>query len=433
MPIQTPQEDPNYYSEEVQEIITDVPHWILRWGLSIFLLVLVSIILFASLIRMPDKVSGKLKIESANKPEEIIPNTNGKLTRLFVKENMIVDSGTILGYIEGNAKPEQVIKIAKLTDSVLCFILKNNLDALSELNLSSPEHLGELQSFYLSFSTSLIDFRSFLTNGIYDEKRRLISSELADLKLQNVRLNNQIKIYQQDFEIAEKEFEANKKLLEGKVISQMEYKREESKYINKKIPLENIASSILGNSTAQDLKQQEIKELANQVSAEKANFLAKINQFKSEIDNWKKNHILEAKTSGKIVFNRFINQGQWVEANKPLFYIEAKDKGQYIGEMQIGQYALGKVKEGQSVIVRLNAFPYQEYGILRGKITYLSDMTIADTSYVARVIFNEGKTTSYKKELNLKNGLIADAEIITKNRSLLNKLFSSLTSLVNND
>ncbi|MFZ4102735.1 MAG: HlyD family efflux transporter periplasmic adaptor subunit, partial [Sphingobacterium thalpophilum] len=223
-------------------------------------------------------------------------------------------------------------------------------------------------------------------------------------------------------------------LLEVRVISSLEFKREESKYINKKIPLENIASSLLSNGINKKLKQQELKELENQVLIERANFLAKINQLKSEIDNWKMQYLLISKSSGTVIFNQLINKGDWVEANKPLFYIASKDEGKYIGQMKIGQYSLGKVFEGQTVIIRLKAFPYQEYGVLKGKITYLSQQnTSKDSSYMARVVFDNGKLSSYSKELNLKNGLIADADIITNHRSLLGKLFSSMVSLFKNN
>lgn len=424
----------NQYSEEVQEIISDTPPWILRWGLTVFFLVLVSIVSFSAFIKMPDKVTGILAIESSNRPEEIVPHREGKLVKLFIKENSEVDSGKLLGYIESNAKTEQVIAMSQQIDQLQQQAINGDLDKLFSININTAEHLGELQGSFLTFSESLNNFRSFLNNGVYLQKKQTINQEINDLSLQKNRINNQKLIYQQDFEIAEKEYQAHQKLLESKVISPLEFKREESKYINKKIPLENIASTLLSNGITKSLKQQELKEIDNQVRMERANFLAKINQFKSEIDNWKMEHLLIAKTSGKIVFNQFINEGDWVTANKPLFYIAAKDDGKYIGEMKIGQYALGKVFEGQTVIIRLKAFPYQEYGVLKGKISYLSNLnTTKDTSYIARVIFENGKQSSYKKELNLKNGLIADAEIITQNRSLLGKLFSSLVSLFKNE
>ena len=426
--------DETQYSEDVQEIISDVPNWLLRWGLTVFFIIIVVLITFSAFIKMPDKVSGKLKIESSKRPEEIVPHLEGKLVKLFIKENSLIDSGELLGYLESNAKAEEIIEMSKHIDKLQEKAIEGKLDQLINFNLNASEHLGELQGSFLIFSESLNNFRSFLNYGVYFQKKLMINNEIIDLNLQKKRMLNQNQIYQQDYEISEKEFQAYQKLLAGKVISPLEFKREESKYLNKKIPLENIASSLLSNGITLNLKQQELIELDSQIDLERANFLAKINQFKSEIDNWKMGHLLIARTNGKVVFNQFIREGDWIKANKPLFYISSKDEDKYVGEMQIGQFALGKVSEGQTVIIRLKAFPYQEYGVLKGKITYLSQQnTSKDSSYMARVAFDNGKLSSYSKELNLKNGLIADAEIITKHRSLLGKLFSSLVSLFKNN
>lgn len=426
--------DETQYSEDVQEIISDVPNWLLRWGLTVFFIIIVVLITFSAFIKMPDKVSGKLKIESSKRPEEIVPHLEGKLVKLFIKENSLIDSGELLGYLESNAKAEEIIEMSKHIDKLQEKAIEGKLDQLINFNLNASEHLGELQGSFLIFSESLNNFRSFLNYGVYFQKKLMINNEIIDLNLQKKRMLNQNQIYQQDYEISEKEFQAYQKLLAGKVISPLEFKREESKYLNKKIPLENIASSLLSNGITLNLKQQELIELDSQIDLERANFLAKINQFKSEIDNWKMGHLLIARTNGKVVFNQFIREGDWIKANKPLFYISSKDEDKYVGEMQIGQFALGKVSEGQTVIIRLKAFPYQEYGVLKGKITYLSQQnTFKDSSYMARVAFDNGKLSSYSKELNLKNGLIADAEIITKHRSLLGKLFSSLVLLFKNN
>lgn len=424
----------NQYSEEVQEIISGTPSWLLRWSLTIFFLLLISILILSAYIKTPDRITGQLSIESSNRPEEIVPHREGKLVKLFIKENSKVDSGKLLGFIESNANTEQVIQMSRQIDLLQRKASQGELDKIFNINLTAAEHFGELQGSFLSFSESLSYFRSFLNNGVYLQKKQMINQEINDLILQKNRLKNQKEIYQQDFEISEREFLAHRKLLEAKVISSHEFKLEESRFINKKIPLENIASTILSNGITQSLKQQELKELNNQVRIERENFLAKINQFKSEIDNWKMEHLLVAKTSGTVVFNRFIKEGDWVTENKPLFFIASGDSDNYIGEMKIGQYALGKVFEGQTVIIRLKAFPYQEYGILKGKISYLSNLSMNnDTVYLARVIFENGKQSSYKKELNLKDGLIADGEIITQKRSLLAKLFGSLVSLFRNE
>ena len=301
--------DETQYSEDVQEIISDVPNWLLRWGLTVFFIIIVVLITFSAFIKMPDKVSGKLKIESSKRPEEIVPHLEGKLVKLFIKENSLIDSGELLGYLESNAKAEEIIEMSKHIDKLQEKAIEGKLDQLINFNLNASEHLGELQGSFLIFSESLNNFRSFLNYGVYFQKKLMINNEIIDLNLQKKRMLNQNQIYQQDYEISEKEFQAYQKLLAGKVISPLEFKREESKYLNKKIPLENIASSLLSNGITLNLKQQELIELDSQIDLERANFLAKINQFKSEIDNWKMGHLLIARTNGKVVFNQFIREG----------------------------------------------------------------------------------------------------------------------------
>jgi HlyD family secretion protein len=424
----TPQ---HIHSEEVEEIITAVPPWLLRWGLTVFFMVLVSLVIFSALIKTPDKITGKLRIESVNKPEEIVPLVQAKLSTLFVKENMWVDSGSVLGYLESNAKPIEVLHISRVTDEIQNLAIKKQTESLDTLFLTNYNHLGELQNSFLAFSESFIQFKTFLANGIYHQKETSIQLQLNDLVLQKKRLYNQLKIYEQDYEIATKEFEAFKKLLAGKVVSPLEFKREESKYLNKSIPIENTQSALLGNTSSQNIKRQELADIASQITAQKTGFLAKLNQFKSEVDNWKRNYILTANTGGKVIFNKFIKQGDYIEANKPLFYIDNEKGGAFEGQMSIGQTALGKVQEGQQVIIRLSAYPYQEYGILKGKISYLSNQTVSDSVYIAKILISNQNQTSYHKKINLKNGLFAEAEIITRNRSLLTKLFDSLYSLFN--
>jgi len=58
---------------------------------------------------------------------------------------------------------------------------------------------------------------------------------------------------------------------------------------------------------------------------------------------------------------------------------------------------------------------------------------IADSIYMVKVEFeNEGKTNWFKN-LKLYNGFLAEAEIITRKRSLLCKLFSCVVSWFNNE
>ncbi|WP_406825602.1 biotin/lipoyl-binding protein [Pedobacter sp. KACC 23697] len=87
-------------SEEVHEIITALPSWILRWGITLVFGILGSIILLSSFINYPDVVKTSLKVNCLNAPKPVLARQTGKLTTLLVTEGQAVAAGQSLAYFE---------------------------------------------------------------------------------------------------------------------------------------------------------------------------------------------------------------------------------------------------------------------------------------------------------------------------------------------
>src|SRR3569832_2293694 len=101
----------NLHTDEMQDIITAVPSWLLRWGITLFFAALILIIGLSALIRYPDIVNASLKINSPNSPKPVVAKVPGILVRLLVKENEMVNAGQPLGYIESTARHEAVLSL----------------------------------------------------------------------------------------------------------------------------------------------------------------------------------------------------------------------------------------------------------------------------------------------------------------------------------
>ncbi len=91
------------HSDVVQDIITAVPGWLLRWGISLFFAVLVLIVALGACIDYPDIVKAQLKIDSPNSPKPVVAKVSGKLVQLLAKENQEVKAGEPLAYLESTA------------------------------------------------------------------------------------------------------------------------------------------------------------------------------------------------------------------------------------------------------------------------------------------------------------------------------------------
>ena len=422
----------NTFSEhgnEIEEIISNKLPSIVRWGTVYFLLLLLMLAFICWVIQYPDIVNTKAKLTSINAPKEVVTKTAGKLIKLFAKENEFTNEGSILGYLESTASHEEIIRLSDNMDSLLSLINKNNIHAMLPYLNSQPQNLGELQQSYQIFQQSFINFRNYISGGFYLSKKILLSKDAAFMQKLHNNLLHQKGLNIQDLALAQKTFDANQSLKNDKVIADIEYRNESSKLINKKLTLPQINSAIISNESLQNEKQKEIMELENTIAQQKSIFSQSLNTFKSQVDDWKKKYLLIAPVAGKITFATFLQENQHLQANQIICFINPGN-AEYYAEVYIPQNNFGKVKTGQEVLLKFAAYPFQEYGSIKGKIDFISNIT-TDSGYLAKVILPDGLFTSYKKQIQFREGLNAQGEIITQNMRLLQRFYYNIIKQVN--
>lgn len=59
-------------SEEVQEILTKTPHWMIRWGNLLILIIIILIFLFSWFIKYPDIITTEITITTQVPPEKLV-------------------------------------------------------------------------------------------------------------------------------------------------------------------------------------------------------------------------------------------------------------------------------------------------------------------------------------------------------------------------
>jgi hemolysin D len=91
----------------------------------------------------------------------------------------------------------------------------------------------------------------------------------------------------------------------------------------------------------------------------------------------------------------------------------------------------GFVKEGMTVRMKFNAFPYQRYGTIPGKVLFIAPDAIADeklgSGYRIEVALDQ--STIGGQETSLKAGQTATAEIVTRHRRIIDILFEPLKQM----
>ena len=97
------------HGNEIEDIISNKPPFIVRWGTILFLILLIFFISICWFIKYPDIINAPAKLTSINAPKQVISLTTGKLIRLKIKENEQVKQGAILGFIESTADHNEVL------------------------------------------------------------------------------------------------------------------------------------------------------------------------------------------------------------------------------------------------------------------------------------------------------------------------------------
>jgi len=418
------------HTDDLQDIIIKVPSWILRWGITLFFGILVLLIGLSAFIRYPDVVEAKLQIQSPNSPKLIVSAISGKMVKLLVTENEMVKSGQPLAYLESTANHEKVLNLLTNLKQIQQRALQNKPFNSSLLNRADDIQLGELQTAYQSFFSEYLSYSSSVDNGFLIKKWSYLQKDLNNIADQQKQLYSEKNIEQRDSTLANDEYEMHKKLTQNQVETKAELRQEESKFLAKKSSLIQTESSIINGNDNYDSKQKEILELNNQIQEEKGKFLQALNSLISSAEDWKLKYILTASQSGKLTYAGIVQENQILALNQEVFYINPGNE-QFFGEMAISQNNIGKVKEGQWVLIKLKGYPFEEYGMIRGRIKYISDVPYKDSAFMSEVDLKSINSSDLKKPIHLKQGMMADAEIITQDATILQRISRSLIKLKN--
>lgn len=416
-------------TEEIQAIIERMPT---KFGLYITVFVSILVITLLALgwfIRYPDVVMGEMVINANSSPVKLIANASGKL-RVILKSQDNVDEGTYIAFIESVADIEDIREVTKL-------LRHFNLNKLTT-KISFPQNvsLGELNTKYFAFidaydeymarhKTHLLLAQEAVLKQMLVEQQNILNSSLQKLKIssENVRLMN--KFHKRD-----------SILFKDKVLHEADIDKSDMNYLS----IKDAYQTMLNNVTTIKEQMQETGNKIQQIAIQKreqqdqvqSNLIATYTDLADNFKMWEQKYVFKAPTKGKVQFSKFWTNNQFIQAGEPLFTIvPVKDK--IIGQMTLPANGAGKVNIGQEVIIKLENYPYREYGSITGKVSSISLTTNstktergAIETYLVNVDLPAKLTTNYGSTLDFKFEIKGTGEIITKDRKLIERLFDNM-------
>lgn len=413
-------------SSEVQEILARPPHQLIRYGTTLICSIIAILIAGSFFFSYPDIVSGDVVITTENPPVWIVAKSTGFIKELNCTDKQEINQGDILAVIENPASTKD---IRQLTDEISSIIINDSVVKVSEEIMLLNLDLGEIQTSYSAFIQKFTDYRNFIRSNLIEQEKKLIEAQISSRKSFISNLKKQIAIKQDENKIAQTNYQREKKLYAQKVISEYDMEQAEQSYLSAKQDLqqlqtslaqENVVSSEL-SASYQKLSVQYEKEQYEQISALRSSLLS----LKTEIYTWEQNYVLRAPVSGKVTFNTIWKVNQNVAAGDNVFAVIPDAAGHIIAKVQLPLSGSGKVKPDQQVNIKIDGYPYLEYGLIQGKTTNIS-LIPDDKYYMAEVEIPNGLITTNQKQLHFTGELTGNAEVITEKRALIERIFSPI-------
>ena len=417
-------------SEEVQDILGQIPSWIVRWGTVVILATVLIILVGSMIFRYPDKKRADIKVTTENPPAPMVAREEGRL-RLFVKDSQEVKIYDRLAVIENPADYLDVVSLQFDIKQIRTIVTE--LDKEDYIPLDNTYNLGDIQTAYAEFISRYEDYFDFLKRDYHEKSISSVEKEIESHRMLNRDLSKKVSILKRDYELAEIQFGRDETVFLKGAIAEADRDRSEqnklsaqSKYIEARQEKSNndIEISKL-NQKVQDLRLKAQQEREQMQSGVREAF----DILNSQVDIWEQNYLLQAPIDGTVSRGRFYSETQVVRTGDNVMTIIPANQGETIGKINLPLEGSGKVKIGQTVNIQLTNFPHLQYGMVMGKIRTISQVPDGQL-YVLEVEFPNGLTTYYGNEIPFQQEMLGRAEIITDDRVLIERIFSPIRSAI---
>jgi len=419
-------------SARVQEVMAKMPPWLIRWGISCMFVIFIIIVILAWLIRYPEIISSRVVVTTKIPPLGVYARTNGAL-KLFVRNNHYVKQGDQLGMIENSTALQTIQKLAKDLQ-LLLKLLKENDEQILNFHLRNYQQLGKLQSSYATLHQSLHAYQQSYQNDYNSEKIRSLRKQISHYENLNAQLEMQKLLLEKDLKTAELRYKVDKKLYQEGVLALYEFSKREGAYLKKTHTYINADINISNNRIRIEEHQKLIIELRQQEDEQVKSLKVKVYEncrsLLSDIAQWENTFVLKSPINGKVSYFKYWSNQQFVNNKDEVLTVIPKSH-KLIGRIKLSGVGIGKVKIGQQVNLKFDGYHFREFGIVKGYVKNFSELN-RDNNYVVEVELPQGLLTNYKKRLAFKQEMQGNAEIITEDISLLNRIFYQFRFLFDN-
>ncbi|TAK35797.1 MAG: HlyD family efflux transporter periplasmic adaptor subunit [Saprospiraceae bacterium] len=422
-----PDENPDHLRlsehEDMQAIIGKPPGWMLRWGTTALAAGVLLMLAISWFVRYPDVVEAQAVLTTQHPPIRVVAGQSARISQLLVQNGSLVNQGGLLAVFDN---PAHLPDIQALSDFL------KNLDsqppsALTSVLLPEPLQLGSLQAGYARFSQKFKDLQFFLRQDVNFQKMSNLRSQIAATVSLNHSLSRQEALLDEEVALARENFRQDSLLFESGALNRLEKEQSQTAWLRLRRELQSLRTGAVQNELRIRQMEAQILDLrqlqSNGHNDRVLDLRSELQQLRGEIETWKNTWLLVAPIAGEVALTNAWSEQQFVEKGaEVLTIVPRQEAGPVIARALLPGAGAGKVSAGLPVNIRLEGYPYRESGVLTGKVSRIGPVPVGG-GYEIEIALPGSLLTSYGQTIPFRQEMKGTARIVTKKRSLLERLF----------
>jgi multidrug resistance efflux pump len=372
----------------------DPPPQIMRWTAWLLIALACFGLIVAIVLRLPETVRCPFVLVPAKGADPIQSPHEGVISRVFVSEGQKVKKGAALYVLRSDEIRGLDTQFRTLTED-----LRNKEESLAQSDTAYAAQLN-IKKAEIEQAASEVNFRENYAKTSHDlvERMKKLAQEGGFSEIDLVRMKLDLAGSEKDLSVAQK------------TAQQVNLDRERME---------------TEHARQRGEQQSEIEKLKMRIAA-----------LKADLENTQQNLLtIHSPYDGVIVSMDQRTVGSVVQQGQILCQLSPQDAEPH-ARMIINEAGLAKLAVAQPVRYFFDAFPYQRYGVVKGKLDWISPSTVATNDgshFIALASLDRfAISTRRGQNLPLRVGMRGEAHIVVGGRTPIDYMLEPLHQLREN-
>lgn len=359
------------YSRENNDMLGDMPQWLIHTGSYIVYGLIVFLIAGTAVFKYPDTIKKTIAIDDMGSVEWITANQTGMIDQFFIENQSQVKRNDTLGILKNTASLEDVKTFCHVLTNIEWYYRTHDSKYLQDYPFNLI--MGEMSPAYEQFTQAVRTCVMYQDFDLFPQKKKFLNEELKILN--DSKQANALEILKVKRELFE--LEINHKMEQEKNLRMLE------------LAYENMVNSL---------------------------------------KTWDKKYLIKSPHDGIVIWGKSWGMSNRINEGDTLCTVISQQQGNPVGHIRLSQDEVAEIDVGNKVNIELNKYPTHSYGVLPGRVASISFVPY-NKNYAVEVNLPEGLVTTNSKEIKYEIDMSGKAEIITSSRSILSRIFAPLYEL----